>query len=248
MEWTDADVQRLKELKAANHTWKQIGETLGRNADTVRTKYRLLGIPEPLQEKITACNYPRVELRGCVFDVEVTDFHAGGVRDHFICMSVMPLDKDEITTIKIAFSDNRDDRRCLKEARELLSQYQLIAGHYITGFDLPWLNSRLAYHGMECLSHKFMVFDTYQSAKRSCIKSDRKSLAFLVDFFRIPNEKTAIYPVEWSQIDSPDRKDFEYALVNITEHCESDIRMTRKLFDALWAVDRSATNLPVYRK
>lgn len=248
--WTDAEIQELRSLKASTQdiTWKEIAEKLSKSIDNCRKKYYTLeGVSKP-EEKITPCTHPRVTFKAAVFDIEVTDFHAGGVRDHFICMSVLPLGSEDVTTVKVNFADNRDDRRVLKEARDLLSQYQILIGHYVTGFDLPWLNSRLAYHGMESLPNRFLIYDTYQSARRSCIKSDRKSLAFLSDFFHLKNEKTSIYPVAWGQIDSPDRKEFEYALVNVVEHCEGDVRMTRDLFDALWSIDRSMTALPVYRK
>lgn len=249
MEWTDTEIQRLKELQSSGKKWVEIGEALNRTEMSVRKKFYSLEKPKEETKEITPCNrYPRVYLKGCVFDIETTAFTAGGVQDHLICASFLPLDGDEVITLQIEWADNRDDRRLLEKVRTEIEKYDVLSGHYVLGFDIPFLNSRLAYHGMAHISRKILVYDTYSAARRSCIKSERRSLAFLSDFFKLKNEKTSIYPVAWQNIDSSDRKEFEYARAQITEHCAGDVRMTRDLFDCLWAIDRSMVSLPVYKK
>lgn len=192
--------------------------------------------------------FPRVTLRAAVFDIETTDFKAGGINDHLICCSILPLDEDEVKTIEIAFTDQRDDRNVLATTMRALEDYDILIGHNIAAFDIPWLISRLAYHGMERPMKKFLIYDTYQAARRQSIKAERKSLAFLCDFFRVEYVKTAVLPVSWSMVDSPNEDEFNKAMEDITYHCREDVKANRNLFDALWPLDKSMTNLPVYRK
>ena len=190
----------------------------------------------------------RVLLKAAIFDIETTALKAGGVNDHMVGMCILPLDSDEISTFKIEFSDHRDDRRVLQEAAEALSEYSFLVGHNITAFDLPWMNSRLVYHNLPALKGKFMIYDTYQASRRCTVKAERKSMAFLCDFFRVEYIKTAILPVSWSMIDSPNRDEFDKAQLDILYHCSEDVKANRNLFDVLWPYDRSEMNVPIYRK
>ena len=252
MEWTAPEVAKLRELKAEGKTVKQIAETINRSANSVEKKWKSLqknGSFEAEQTPITPCNqYPHMTMRGAVIDIETTSFKAGGVQDHLVCICVFPLDNENIITLRMRFDDSRDDRRLLGEAKALLESVDLWIGHSITHFDIPWINSRLVYHGIQPITNKFLTYDTYEAARRCCIKAERKSLAFLIDFFRFKQQKTSVYPVSWSQVDSPNRDEFAIAMEDIVSHCEADVRMNRELFWALWRVDRSMTNLPIYRK
>lgn len=189
----------------------------------------------------------RVFLEAAVFDIETTDFVASGM-NHLVCCSILPLSKDEITTIKIEFSDNRCDKRAIAEVIETLKYYDILIGHNIAAFDFNWLNSRLAFHGLDVTMKHWLYYDTYQAARRLALKADRKSLAFLCDFFQVPYEKTSILPVAWGKIDSSDEAEFSKALDSIVYHCEKDVFSNRNLFDALWPLDRSMTNLPTFKK
>lgn len=192
--------------------------------------------------------FPRVLLRAAIFDIETTSFKAGGVNDHLVCCSILPLDSDEVNTLKIEFEDERDDQRLLVEVMDALYEYDILIGHNVTAYDVPWLLSRMAYHNLDRPTKKFMLYDTYQAARRQAIKAERKSLAFLCDFFRVEYIKTAVLPVSWSMVDSPNRDEYEQAINDIVYHCESDVRANRKIFDAIWPLDKSMTGLPVYRK
>jgi hypothetical protein len=189
-----------------------------------------------------------VLIKSAIFDIETTSLKAGGVLEHMVCMCILPLDSDNIKTFKIEFNDLRNDRRVLSEAAEALSEYSFLIGHNITGFDLPWMNSRLVYHNLPQLRGKFMIYDTYQASRRSTVKAERKSMAFLCDFFRLKYVKTAVLPVSWSMIDSPNRNEFDTAQTDIVYHCEEDCKANRQLFNVLWPYDRSQMNVPIYRK
>jgi DNA polymerase elongation subunit (family B) len=192
--------------------------------------------------------YDRVFLKAAIFDIETTSFKTGGVRDHLVCCSILPLLDDKVSTVKVAFEDQRDDKRALLETMEALKEYDILIGHNITAFDSGWLGSRLAFHGLPVPDHRWLLYDTYQAARRMAIKAERKSMAFLCDYFQINAIKTSVYPVAWGMIDSPNKAEFDKALTDIVYHCEQDVLANRQLFDALWPLDRTMVNLPVAKR
>jgi uncharacterized protein YprB with RNaseH-like and TPR domain len=228
---------------------RKMAKLLGENFNSLHG--RIWREQEKLKERFVEIQpkvYERVLMRAAVFDIETTSLKAGGVQDHMVCTSILPLDSDEVITHAIAFEDHRDDKRALLEVMEALQDFQILIGHNVTAFDTGWLGSRLAYHGLPIPPHRWLLYDTYQAARRMAIKADRKSLAFLCDFFQVKFVKTAIYPVSWSMIDSPHKAQFEQALADIVYHCEEDVLANRKLFDALWPLDRGMVNLPVAKR
>jgi len=150
-------------------------------------------------------SYPPVLMKAAVFDIETSDLTSAGIPDHMICASVLPLDSDKITTLNIEFTDRRNDKRLVKGVVDELNKYDFLIGHNIAAFDFNWLYSRVMYHNLPNFDKRWLYYDTYQAAKRLAIKSKRKSLVFLCDYFRIPSIKTSVYPVSWGMIDSPDK-------------------------------------------
>ncbi len=193
-------------------------------------------------------SYPPVLMKAAIFDIETTDFTTGGIRDHLICTSVLPLDSEEVITKRIEFKDRRNDKKLIRKIVDELNQYDLLIGHNIAAFDFNWLNSRLMFHDLPNFSKRCHYYDTYRAAKRLAIKAKRKSLVFLCDYFRVPCIKTSVYPVSWGMIDSPDEKEFTEALDDIVYHCEEDVKSNRELFFAMWPRDRGLMNLPTTRK
>jgi hypothetical protein len=192
--------------------------------------------------------YEPVQMRSAVFDIETMDFVTGGVRQHMICGSILPLDEEYVHTIKLEFSDAGNDKRLIKELTEVLYEFDILIGHNIASFDFNWLNSRIMYHRLPPMEKRWAYYDTYQASRRMAIKAERKSLGFLGDFFRLPGEKTAVLPVAWGMIDSHDEDEFNDAMTDIVYHCEQDVRMNRELFYALWPRDKSMANLPMTKK
>ncbi|HMN11168.1 MAG TPA: ribonuclease H-like domain-containing protein [Bellilinea sp.] len=249
--FTGLELLRIWEAaKAASGTsQRELARLLGLPFDSMHGKlFRAQKSLSVERESTLFIEYPKVELRSAVFDIECMSLTAGGMRDHLVCVSILPLDSDQVQTLKLEFSDHRDDRRLLKEVREALEEYDILIGHNIIAFDFNWLNTRLTYHNMEPFEKRFLYYDTYQAARRMALKADRKSLGFLTDFFRIDGTKTSVLPVSWSMIDSPNETEFQEALGDIVYHCEMDVRANRSLFDALWPRDKSLANLPITKK
>lgn len=243
--WSEEEDRVLIEGKRKGDSYKEIAEGL-RDRTWKSTRARWIRIKDVEREGKTS--YPSVLMRGAVFDIETTDFTTGGVRDHLICTSILPLDSDEVTTLSIKFQDHRNDRKLLERIVDELSQFDILIGHNVAAFDFNWLNSRLMYHNLPNFNKRWIYYDTYQASKRLAIKAKRKSLVFLCDYFRVPCIKTSVYPVSWGMIDSPDEEAFQEALEDIVYHCEEDVKSNRELFYALWPRDRGLMNLPTTRK
>ncbi len=187
-------------------------------------------------------------LRAAVFDIETMSLYSGGVRNHMVCCCILPLDSDDIEEYSITFDDAGNDERVLNDTIDALMQFDILIGHNAHAFDAGWLASRLAYHGLPAPAHRWLIYDTYQAAKRMGIKADRKSMAFLCDYFRVEFMKTGVYPVQWSMMDSRDPEEFGEARNAILYHCREDVNANKQLFCALWPMDKSMVNLPVLKK
>src|SRR3990167_4908909 len=250
--WTEQEDTILLQMKSRNATDKEIGEQLARSEESVRSRRRRLSRnlnkEAPRVRSSRSIDHPPVYLKAAIFDIETTDFSASGWDGHLICCSILPLDQDEPYTLPIRFEDHRDDRIVLKEVIAELEKYDILCGHNIAAFDIGFLYSRLAYHAMPMPNKRFFYYDTYSAARRCAIKAERKSLAFLCDYFRIPFIKTSIYPASWSKIESPIKEEFDDAIEDIVYHCTEDVKANRKLFDVLWRIDGSLVNIPRIRK
>jgi uncharacterized protein YprB with RNaseH-like and TPR domain len=236
------------ELQKGTKTRKEFAKMHGMKSSTLPGKLARAKKKRGKRELVGKSSYPPVLMRAAIFDIETTDFTTGGIRDHLICASLLPLDSDDVTTLSIKFRDKRNDRKLLKEIVKEMNKYDLLIGHNIAAFDFNWLNSRLMYHNLPNFSKRWIYYDTYQAAKRLAIKSKRKSLVFLCDYFKVPYVKTSIYPVSWGMIDSPREAEFTKAVHDIVYHCEEDVKSNRELFFAMWPRDRGLMNLPTTRK
>lgn len=241
------------EAKERGLTQERHAEELGLPYTTYKSRmYRAMRDSEPDTDIATPAvdtrSYAPVLLKAAVFDIEVMDFSSGGLLKNMICTSILPLDSQEAITLSINFDDAGDDRRLLQDVIQELAEYDILIGHNIIAFDFNWINSRLMYHDLPPMPKRWLYYDTYQAAKRMAIKADRKSLAFLGDYFRIENDKTAVLPIAWQRCASRKKAEFCAGLADVVDHCERDVLLNRQLFYALWPRDRSFTSLPFTRK
>lgn len=191
----------------------------------------------------------RVYLRACVFDIETTNFSAESNADIMTCVSFLPLDSDEVVTFAITYEEMMSpgrDRALLERTLDFMSQFDIVIGHNIAGFDLNWLTTRMLYHDIPFPNSVF-YYDTYSAAKRIGIRG-WKNLGSLTAFFDIDGEKTKIFRPDWMEALNPDRKRFDKAIEDVVYHCEQDVIANRQLFDVLWPNDKRQRSLKYYDK
>jgi hypothetical protein len=204
---------------------------------------------EPIPEvaPIEPMVYEDVMWRAALFDIETTDFNTGGIQNHMLCTSILEIGTGELNTYRLRFSDKGDDRRLLSTVVKELEKFDFLIGHYIISFDLNWILSRLMFHNMPSPNTAWFYYDTFYAAKRIALRT-RKSLEFLIDFFRVEGEKTRILPVKWQLCTSRKKNEFYTGMKDVVYHCEKDVLANRQIFNALFPRDRKLVNLPRTRK
>lgn len=241
--YVNSGLQQKEHANSIGMEWSTYKSRLWRAQQEREIQEDIVDPPPPLETKA----YPPMYFRAAVFDIETTDFKAGGDQNFLCCVSVLPLDTGEVKTLRLNFSDGRDDRQLLQEVIGELCKYDILIGHNIIAYDFNWLLTRLIYHGMPSPPKRWLYYDTYYAAKRVALKS-WKSLGALIDFFHIDGVKTKIMEVHWKMVASDDRNKFRGAMKDIVYHCEQDVLANREVFYALWERDRAAVNLPFTKK
>jgi hypothetical protein len=184
--------------------------------------------------------------RSCVLDIETSDFSATGLSGFLICAVILELDTEKLHVLALREGEQHgNDKRLVAETIQVLSQFDNIIGHYIHGFDLPWLYTRADIHDLPPL-RGWAVIDTYYLARAQKLRTQRKSQAFLLDHFGLENLKTVIYPRLWNDVRSNDPDLFKYSRAAIVDHCVKDVVGNRLIFDRIWP-KAFATNQSPYK-
>ena len=182
-------------------------------------------------------------MKGTVLDLETTALDAvgGGM---IVCGVIKPLLSEPIVYRYDRLGDKPGhEYRTVKNLVEALSEFQLVIGHNIDGFDWGMLKSRALLLGVP-LPKPILSYDTMKAFGRTGYRTvlnykgkPTKSLAHIADFFGIEQMKTGIYPREhWKAVweaGALRRK----AMDNIVEHCVADVIMTEEIYWRLIETD-----------
>lgn len=124
--------------------------------------------------------------------------------------------------------DILDDKGLVRYfAEEVYPQADISIGHYSGRFDIPFINSRLIYHGLPCLPRCHHV-DTWRIAKYK-LKLDSNRLARLTDFLKVPDSKTPVDPIHWQRAAIGCEKSIKY----VVKHCLYDIKTLEQCYARL---------------
>ena len=156
------------------------------------------------------------------FDLETFDLAA----DYGLIMVGCVKDRGGETKTFFAHGD-RDERECVVAIRDELERADYVCTYYGTGFDLPYLNTRLIIHGERPL-HQIRHVDLYYVAKFK-LKLNRNRLANVeMALFGVSN-KTEILPGIWRRALQGDQAALDY----IADHCQRDVAILERCFDRL---------------
>ncbi len=182
----------------------------------------------------------------CVFDIETSGLDAIG-SGFMLCAVIKPLGgrSKVIRLDEIHGCRPGQEKHLIEAVVAELSNYAIWIGHNIKGFDWPWIKSRCKFFDMPIPRGAF-YYDTLHGFRRLGYKTvpnrigkPSASLGHVVDFFGIPQEKTAIYPrFHWETVWQIKPKRIE-AMDALVDHCVSDVRMTETVFNNLWPDDYS---------
>lgn len=196
-------------------------------------------------------------MRACVFDIETSSLEAVGA-GFIICVVIEPLGKKPI-------GFRYDEYQCrpgfegkmLKAILEELETYDMVIGHNIDKFDLPYLRTRAMVLGVPCNLHP-ISYDTLKAYRRLGYLSrpngfgkPSAGLGVVGDIMGVTtkdNNKTVIgrSREQWKAIwENPkNRGERTEALDEIMDHCKRDVSLNREVFNLLWKAD---TNMVLRR-
>ena len=191
-------------------------------------------------------------MKACVFDIETTALEGVGA-GMIICACVRPLSTQRTRDFRLKFREDfnisedgflaKEETDLLGELVEELSKYDLLIGHNIVKFDLPYIRSRCYARGVPFDLRPF-VYDTMQVWGRVKLRTvmngygkPTKSMAMIADFLGLDNGKTQIYPRRHWLTVWGNRKEREEAMQKILDHCQKDVRMNTQIYEIVLPMD-----------
>lgn len=118
------------------------------------------------------------------------------------------------------------DDHILTMAKEIMDQADVIVTWYGKGHDVPFLNTRLARHGL-FLDHATKHVDLYDAAKKK-LRLSSNSLNNVAKYLGV-EEKNTISKTLW-----PDVWAGKYdSLVSLAEYCKQDVRVTALVYEKM---------------
>ncbi|MEM3169713.1 MAG: ribonuclease H-like domain-containing protein [Candidatus Nitrosotenuis sp.] len=162
------------------------------------------------------------------FDIETTNLSADYGR--ILCCGFKYLNKKPFIVSQDQFSDYRrklwDDRKVVEKIKTVLESADILVSYNGRRFDIPFINSRLLYHGFSALKKQRHI-DLYWIIKYK-YKLHRDSLKAVEDFFFETKQplKTPVTPVHWNKAAAGVKTSLEY----VKRHCLNDVLLLERLF------------------
>lgn len=167
----------------------------------------------------------------CFWDIEASDLSAnwGSVFCIGYQLQGEPVMVISITDFHGWEKEPWNDKRVLQAFLKVLQREDLgvEVTHYGTNYDIPYVQARMAYHGLgvfPLLGH----VDTYYIAK-SKLAIKGKSLGSIAEFLHCRYKKTPLSPETWRKAGRGDRESLDY----IVKHCAADVRVLRQVYEKL---------------
>jgi uncharacterized protein YprB with RNaseH-like and TPR domain len=183
-------------------------------------------------------------LNTATFDLETSALEAVGA-GFILCAVIKPHGKPPKTLrYDVLGCSAGEETKLIKRLVAELSAYDVLVGHNVERFDLPFIRTRAMILGVECHLRP-ILYDTLKAFRRCGYLSRQNgfgkptaSLAHVVDILGIPQKKTAVYPREWwKAIWTKHKGRRKEALDEIVRHCIADVVMNEKVFELLFSVD-----------
>lgn len=202
----------------------------------------------------------RNKLNSATFDIETTSLGAVGA-GIILCVCIRPtvtkrtrvfrLDAYQFKASKDYGVVEREETQLLKDSIEELSKYDVLIGHNIIRYDIPYIKSRAFQR--EVSIKPFVAYDTLTAFRRTGYLTVPNNfgkpsggLDMVADFLHIRQEKTKIYPYDWWEaVWAKEAKRLD-AMNEIVEHCQRDVRMNANVFPFLFAADPRPALKKVY--
>jgi uncharacterized protein YprB with RNaseH-like and TPR domain len=189
-------------------------------------------------------------LKEAIIDIECTDLAAVG-SGIVLCVGIRSTATNRTKIFRIDQYEyepsdeygffERQERDLLTDALEELDKYELLIGHNINRFDIPFLRSRAYQYGMNWWTHP-LTYDTLEGFRRSGLLTRQNgfgkpsaSMAMVADFLGLEQLKTGVYPREWWMTVWGNKKKRREYMNDIVDHNVRDVRMNAAMYPILLA-------------
>jgi uncharacterized protein YprB with RNaseH-like and TPR domain len=161
--------------------------------------------------------------------IGILDIESSGLRADFavtFCVVIKIFGRDEIRTFKIDIRQRNmmeAEKRMLKELVHYMRGLDGVITYYGTGFDIPFLRTRMLAHGMVNYIRKVRHLDLYYTVRGKLLLS-RNRLMNVIEMLQTSDgtvpDKGRVEPAKWMRcIFAGD----ELALNEIVAHCVEDV-------------------------
>ena len=159
-----------------------------------------------------------------MFDIETTNLDASiGM---ILCACVKTMGGETYTAVsRMPKGGFMDDHEVVVQIRDWLEAYDYVCTYYGTGFDIPYLNTRLMVHGERPIN-RIRHVDLYYTAKFQ-LKLHSNRLAVVAETLLGDSDKTRVLGPVWTRAAQGDPKAMEY----IVEHCQIDVEVLERVFN-----------------
>lgn len=154
-----------------------------------------------------------------IFDIEATQLR--GDYGSILCASFLPYSGKPIT---VCVDKAGDDRKVVREIKEIMSEYPVWVSYYGKGFDVPFIQTRLLVNGHKQLEKKHHI-DMYYVLKYKLLTA-RRSQGHLLSLLRTQEQKMSVGANAWNEVMHDTQ-----ALKLMCARCESDVAGLQNLYD-----------------
>ncbi len=204
---------------------RELGLRLGVSEDTARH----------LKTEVQAHIFPP-GMTTAYFDLETTDLV--GDFGQLLCGSIWSYPSGEMTTYRIDEIKNKDDFSddCVlaELIRNKLEEHHMIVGYFSKGFDVPFLNTRLADNGCRMLKSQFHFDPIWHFKGWRGLKLRSSKMKVVANFLGLEAKQDVDIDV-WKRCLIQAAAGNSEKMDTLVERCESDVRITAQI--AKWAWD-----------
>ena len=166
------------------------------------------------------------------YDIETTNLNANF--GYCLCVGFKWLGKKQVYIPSIADyglykKDPTNDKMLMKETAKILNGADIIVGHYSSRFDLPYINSRLLFHGEKPVA-PIPQIDTWR-VSRYQLKLNNNRLASIAGFFGL-DDKTPVTGPHWIKAMAGNKNSLRYVI----DHCKKDVEVLEQTYYKLLPV------------
>lgn len=164
------------------------------------------------------------------FDIESTGLRANF--GHTICVAWKEYGKKKVHLVSLLNAPMKgeifNDKNVVKVAAEALSSADVIVSWYGLKFDVPFLNSRLIYHGLPPIDTNVVHLDLWRTSRYK-LKLSNNRLNTVQDFLQLDDAKSPLKHATWLRAQQGNKKAIRY----IIHHCKQDVKVLEQAYEKL---------------